>query len=329
MTNTEIYVLLGVVFFLTGFGGIVIYRECLPKFSSNRSVLRRDYHDIELQDVIQPARDLDLSSLPEYPTTQGMINHMPEIPFQQAVINHMPIRWDLYPVPRYSQISGNTVPGYSVNGNSVPRYSDYYIQSALENNINLKFIFLILIVIVILAIIWKLRIKYLKNKNKIFILGILIFIMNSLVLYNSLKLEMALLIPFSLFEIDFRDSFEWKHKRYGIKHKISYLKIQTLTCDIDNLLYSLEDEVNYSLSLSFISSYEKWKDNKKENPPLLISDAIIVNKESDPLLISQFIMEQLDDKGIFISNWLVKDYSINSMDPRILTATVAIEVKIE
>jgi len=140
--------------------------------------------------------------------------------------------------------------------------------------------------------------------------------------------SMSILIPFSLFDIDFRDSFEWKFNSYRVKPKISYLKIQTLTQDIIDLLDSLEDNTNFSMSLSFISSYKEWQDNKERIHPLFIDDAIIINKESDPILITQFIMNRLDDKGYFMTNWLFKDTSINKMDPVILTVTVSINVEI-
>jgi hypothetical protein len=139
---------------------------------------------------------------------------------------------------------------------------------------------------------------------------------------------MSILIPFSFFEIDFRDSFEWKFNSHRVKPVISYFKIQTLAKDIIELLNSLKDDENYSMSLSFISSYNEWEENKDKIHPLFIDDAIIINKESDPFLISQFIMKRLDDKGLFITDWLFKDSSINSMDPVILTVIVAIKVKI-
>jgi hypothetical protein len=136
------------------------------------------------------------------------------------------------------------------------------------------------------------------------------------------------MIPFSSFDIDFRDSFDWKFNSFGVKPKISYLKIQTLTEDIIKLLHSLNDEENYSMSLSFISSYKEWKDNKEKITPLFIDDAIIVNKESDPILITEFILKRLDDKTLFITKWLFNDSSINSLDAVILIVTVAIIVKI-
>jgi len=150
--------------------------------------------------------------------------------------------------------------------------------------------------------------------------------MNSLIFYNSLH-SLSILIPFSYFEIDFRDSFEWKINSYRVKPKISYLQIQTLTEDIIKLFNSFNEDENYSMSLSFISSYKEYEVNKEKIKPLFIDNAIIVNKESDPVLITQFIMQTLNDKGFFVSNWLFKDSSINWLDPMILTATVCIEVK--
>ena len=94
---------------------------------------------------------------------------------------------------------------------------------------------------------------------------------------------MAIMIPFSLIDIDFRDSFEWKFNSYRVKPKISYLSIQTLTPDIKDLLDSLGEDANFSMSLSYISSYKKWKDKKEKVHPIYVNDAIIVNKESDPI----------------------------------------------
>lgn len=287
MTHTEIYILLGVVFFITGFGGLVVYRECLPKFSPNRSVLRRDHWDIELQDVIQGGRELDLSSLPENPTSQ-------------VLINHMPIRWDVHTLPRFSHLSENTA-----TRNTPPDYlqiNDNFINSPLELDsldINHWLIFLLIIIII--------GFKCLKTNS----------------IYG-----MSILIPFSLFEINFRDSFEWKFNSYRVKSEISYLKIQTLTEEIINLLNSLDNNENYSMSLSFISSYNEWKDNKEKLYPLFIDDAIIINKESNSLLITQFIMQNLNKKGYLITNQLFDDSLINSMDPLILTVIVRIKVKI-
>jgi hypothetical protein len=157
---------------------------------------------------------------------------------------------------------------------------------------------------------------------------VIIFIINSLIFNNSLY-TISILIPFSFFEIDFRDSFDWKFNSFGVKPNISYLKIQTLTEDIIKLLHSLNDEENYSMGLSFISSYKEWQENKEILHPVFIENPIIVNKESDPLLITQFIMENLNKKGYFITNWLLQDdFSINLMDPVILIVTVVIKVEI-
>jgi hypothetical protein len=154
-----------------------------------------------------------------------------------------------------------------------------------------------------------------------------VYFLNKL-LFNYSLYTMSILIPFSFFEIDFRDSFEWKYYSHRDKLKISYFKLQSLTNEINLLLLSLVDDVNYSLSLSFISSYKEWQKEKGKIKPLFIDDAIIINKQSDSLLITQFIMENLYKKGYFTTDWLFKDYSINLMDPVILVVTVAIKVKI-
>jgi len=135
------------------------------------------------------------------------------------------------------------------------------------------------------------------------------------------------LIPFSFFNIDFRDSFEWELKSGINKPRISYLMIQTLTNDIQSLLNSLNHDENYSMSLSFISSYSRWKNDKENIVPLFIDNAIIINKESDSILITQFIINVLDEKTYFITDWLLNDSYINSMDPAILSVIIPINVK--
>jgi hypothetical protein len=167
----------------------------------------------------------------------------------------------------------------------------------------------------------------LENENIFYSYLIIMFLVIIFWKINS-QYSMLIMIPFSSFDIDFRDSFEWKFDSYKVKPKISYLSIKTLSKDIKDLLDSLEENEIFSMSLSFISSYKEWKDNKEKIHPLYINDALIVNKESDPVLISTFIMESLDKKDYFISDWLLKDESINSMDPVILTVTVAIKIKI-
>jgi hypothetical protein len=229
------------------------------------------------------------------------------------LINQSPIRWDAYIPPRFSHLTENTA-----TGNTPPGYSqitDTFINCPLENNI-LDFAWLILFFTSILIITLLIR-KYGK------LLLILIF---NFVIHQESVYSISFLIPFSFFEIDFRESFEWKFDSYRVKPKISYLNLQTLTHDIISLLNSLNEDKNYSMSLSFISSYKEWKDNKENVHPLFIDDAIIINKESDPILITQFIMNRLNDKGLFITNWLFKDDSINRLDPVILTVTVGIKI---
>jgi hypothetical protein len=232
-----------------------------------------------------------------------------------------------------------TLPSYYSGGNPPPYQSvdRLYIHSSLENSFNLEIILLVFIFLCFL-ILWRMRnhrwFNYFMERMIQFInismvirIVLIIFIINLLIFNNSFY-SISIMIPFSFFNIDFRDSFEWKFKFYKDKPKISYLKLQTLTKDIENLLLSLIDDVNYSMSLSFISSYKEWEENKEEINPLFINDAIIVNKESDPVLITQFIMQSLNNKSLFITNWLFDDNKINKIDPIILTVTVAINVEI-
>lgn len=207
----------------------------------------------------------------------------------------------------------------------LPRYQsvdgiDFIANSCLENTINLDFLIILISILIITLLI---RQKYGREK----LLSILILILITFIIFKMSSLyAMSILLPFCSFDIDFRDSFEWELNSYRDKPKISYLLIQTLTRDITKLLDSLTDDENYSMSLSFISSYKEWKDNKEKVDPIWIDNAIIINRESDPILITQFIINTLDKKGYFITNWLFKDSEINSKDPAILTVTTPIKV---
>lgn len=167
------------------------------------------------------------------------------------------------------------------------------------------------------------------NINFIFLISIFLTLFLFLKYVNfSPEFNIMNLIPFSFFDIDYRDSFEWELKHNTTKPIISYLMIQNLTNDIQILLNSLNHNENYSMSLSYISSYEIWKDNKEKIVPLFVDNAIIINKESDSILITQFIMNVLNEKGYFITDWLFKDSSINLLDPVILSVIAPINVKI-
>lgn len=106
MSHTDIYIIIGTACFVSTFGVYVFVRKIRQYTHPPTNLLTRRNHDIELQQF--NVTDIDLNSLPEYPTSQ-------------AVINHLPIRWDEYNLPRYSQLTE-------------------YIHCPLENCINLDFI---------------------------------------------------------------------------------------------------------------------------------------------------------------------------------------------
>jgi len=165
----------------------------------------------------------------------------------------------------------------------------------------------------------------LENENIInqdIILWLITFLIITLIIKNSFILYS--LIPFSVFDIDFRDAFNWKIKLSRLHPQISYLNIQNLTIDLIDLLNSLPENENFSMGVSYISSYKEWKD-KKINA-IYLEDPIIVNKESDPFLITQFIMETLNKKRL-IDRFLDDDF-INLADPVILMVIVPIKIEI-
>jgi hypothetical protein len=210
----------------------------------------------------------------------------------------------------YISYNGDRVPSY-YTGQHLPSYrseilplyeNGYNIHCCLENEyMNIYFIIFSIFLTLFLFF------KYIKFDD-----------------FNTMRI----LIPFSVFNIDYRDSFEWKLRDGSTKAIISYLNIRNLTSDIQSLLNSLKYDVNYSMSLSYVSNYSSWKNDKENQAPLFVDNAIIINKESDPILITQHIMNALDEKGYFITNWLFKDSTINSIDPFILSAIVPINIKI-
>lgn len=216
--------------------------------------------DIELVDFIEPTRPQQTYDL---------------------LGQHFPIydRFQSYP-PSYET---GVIPSY--RSGTLPTYQSIEginINCCLENNINLEIILLVFIFLCFL-ILWRIRNNpwfnnfierfLLIHQVEIRILWIVlaVFIMNSLIFNNSLY-SISILIPFSFYDINFRDSFDWKFNSYGVKPKISYHNLQTLTNDINLLLLSLEDDVNYSMSLSFIPNYKEWKENKEGIHPLFIND---------------------------------------------------------
>lgn len=105
MSHTDWIWIISTATFASTIGVYVLIRKIKQYTRPEENVLTGWNHDIELQ-YIEPiqsnARDIDISSIPQYPTSQ-------------AVINQLPIRWSN--PPRYSEIT------------------NYYINSPLEFNI--------------------------------------------------------------------------------------------------------------------------------------------------------------------------------------------------
>ena len=123
MTHFDIWIIVGTCSLCTTLGVYVIITKVIRYTPTPVNTLVRR-GDVELQEITHPinVRDIDLSSLPQYP--QVMVN------------NPNPIRWE-YP-PRYSELSNNL------------------INCSLENNINLDYIFIVIVFFLILILIWKL-----------------------------------------------------------------------------------------------------------------------------------------------------------------------------
>jgi hypothetical protein len=82
MSHTDIVIVVLTLTFVSSVGLYGIIKNITVSTPRPTNVLRRQHQDIELQhvDPIQSnfnIRDMDLSSLPEYPTSQAVINHIP------------------------------------------------------------------------------------------------------------------------------------------------------------------------------------------------------------------------------------------------------------
>jgi len=216
------------------------------------------------------------------------------------------INWNSVYPPSYRS---GILPSY--RSEILPLYENgYNIHCCLENEyININFIIFSISIFLTLFL-------FFKNVNFSQLINIK---------FDEFNTTMNL-IPFSVFNIDFRDSFEWKLKHGKVKPLICYLIIQNLTNEIQSLLNSLNDDVNYSMSLSYISNYSLWKNDKENQVPLFVDNAIIINKESDSILITQFIMNALDEKGYLKTDWVFNDTIINSINPFILSVIVPIDI---
>jgi hypothetical protein len=125
---------------------------------------------------------------------------------------------------------------YQIYIHNLGGFDGININCCLENNINLEIILLVFIFLCFL-ILWRMRNNpwfnnfierfLLIHQVEIRILWIVLaaYFLNKL-LFNYSLYSMSVLIPFSVFDIDFRDSFEWKLISYRYKPLISYLSLK-------------------------------------------------------------------------------------------------------
>ena len=217
--------------------------------------------DIELGDYIQPNHQYYPDLLESPPQIYDRFSNY--ISYNDRFSNYISYNGDRVP----SYYTGQHAPSYQSGGNPPSFNTIDWINCPLEDYINLEIILLVFIFLCFL-ILWIMRnhpwfnnfIKrfLLIHPLEIRILWIVLtaYFINKL-LFNYSLYSMSVLIPFSVFNIDFRDSFEWKINSYWVKPKISYLKIQTLTKDIANLLDSIEDKTDFSMSLFQVIKNDK------------------------------------------------------------------------
>lgn len=149
MSQTDIIIIISTALFASTFGAYAIIRVVKKHTRPIQNVLVRPNRDIELTDYIEPIQEnsLDLLASPE-PTYQRILNYE-----------------NYERVPSFS--SGNP-PSY----HTIDRW---YINSYLENNINLDFIlWLILFFILVFIIFILIRKLIISNKLIVNIISIIL-----------------------------------------------------------------------------------------------------------------------------------------------------------
>nr|YP_009487202.1 hypothetical protein [Russula abietina]AWB36104.1 hypothetical protein [Russula abietina] len=103
-----------------------------------------------------------------------------------------------------------------------------------------------------------------NDKNIQILRNVSIMILISIIykIWLNSNIHISSLLFFYLYQIDFLDFFEWKHKKSKNFPKIYHIQLVNLTNELINLLNSLEEDKNYYMSLAFTPSYNKWKDKK-------------------------------------------------------------------
>jgi len=185
-----------------------------------------------------------------------------------------------------SFFSGNTIPSYQTIDRT-------YINSCLENNINLDYFFLFILLIVILLnrkIIMKFFIKNSLIIIKYFIKILWIILILWLMFTWDRLIATAFMFPLSISSISYINDLDipaitdFESERIEIFNKF-------IIKETSDFLNKLEDNESYIVEIGFIPNITLWD---LDAPQMLLSKPLLINRNSSATTINKFILERLD-----------------------------------
>lgn len=256
MSNTEkIWIIAGIATFAGTLGLLVGLREIVHRVNSipvhNR--LTRSHGDIELGNYIEPVQP------PHSYQPIDLVN-----------LNYEPYNWadrvpSYYTGPAPSYYSGGNPPSF----NTVDRI---YINSSLEDSINLDYILWLILFCVSLLMLRKLII--------------------SILVYNSrnILISSAFMTPLSISRISYINDLDIPAFNDFESEKIEIFRKFTIK-ETSDFLNKLEDNESFIIDIGFIPNIALWD---LDAPQMSLSKPILINRNSSPTTINKFILERLD-----------------------------------
>jgi hypothetical protein len=243
--------------------------------------------DIELVDYIEPARP-DYAYQPLDVVNPNYMNYesynWPDRVFT-LWSDRVPTYYSRGPAPSY--YSGGNPPSF----NTIDRT---FINSSLENNINLNLYFILIIILFLVFIIVIFYYKPIDNK---------------LIDNKPIKYKPILTKNISTEDITFSYQYQQIHKGKNLLYGryYSYILFSTWTIfDIQQWMNTFDD-IDYFVTIELIGN--SFPNSNINNARLILSWEFIVNKGSSPVLISTLIKTQTDQLIEIFNIELEHDFS--------------------
>lgn len=252
MTHQDQIIIICILAFISVPLGTFITIKTIKKLSSPSVNTLRRSGDIELGDIIESNRNVRTQDYPDLLVEPSQI------------------------YDRFSGVPPSYSTGYPPSYNYLDRY---FINSFLENNINLNFIFWLIIISILVILILKILQWYLNKEERIvFTKGI----SSSEITYTRDYQELLI-------------SRIGNESNYDILYKKTYyhvLNYDWTVFDIIDWLNSL-DEQDYATTFSLVT---KTSDELFSNyPRIILSNEFMLNKNSNPVIISSLLSIELDN----------------------------------